>query len=205
MAEKMYYTMGEVSDMLDVTPTLLRFWEKKFDIIKPQKNKKGNRLFSPTDVRNLKTIYHLVKERGMTLDGAARQLRVRHSEISRDMEIAERLASIRALLLEVRNELGEEKNYELRIANYEFGEGEEGVEEQKNSNVPEPMDEEVVIPEPEPEPEPAPEPEVEVIERVEVVEFIVTPTPEPEPAPEPEAEHKPDPDPDSHYHEQTLF
>jgi DNA-binding transcriptional MerR regulator len=105
MAEKMYYTMGEVSEMLDVTPSLLRFWEKHFDIIKPHRNKKGNRLFTPDDVRNLKTIYHLVKERGMTLDGAAAQLRARRGEISRDMEIAERLASIRALLVEVRNEL----------------------------------------------------------------------------------------------------
>jgi DNA-binding transcriptional MerR regulator len=103
--EKMYYSMGEVADMLDVTPSLLRFWEKRFDILTPTKNKKGNRLFSPDDVRNLKTIYHLVKERGMTLDGAARQLRARRSDITRDMEIAERLAAIRALLLEVRNEL----------------------------------------------------------------------------------------------------
>ena len=105
MAEKIYYSMGEVAEMLDVNPSLLRFWEKRFDIIAPHKNKKGNRLFTPGDVRNLKTIYHLVKERGMTLAGAEKQLKARRGAIERDMEIAERLASIRALLLEVRHEL----------------------------------------------------------------------------------------------------
>lgn len=105
MVEKLYYSMGEVAEMLDVSTTLLRFWEKRFDIIAPHRNKKGNRLFSPEDVRNLKTIYHLVKERGMTLAGAEKQLKARRSAIERDMEIAERLGTIRALLVEVRNEL----------------------------------------------------------------------------------------------------
>lgn len=105
MVEKLYYSMGEVAEMLDVSTTLLRFWEKRFDIIAPHRNKKGNRLFSPEDVRNLKTIYHLVKERGMTLAGAEKQLKARRSAIERDMEIAERLGAIRALLTEVRNEL----------------------------------------------------------------------------------------------------
>lgn len=106
MVGKMYYSMGEVAEMLDVSPSLLRFWEKRFDMIAPKKNKKGNRMFSPDDVRNLKTVYHLVKERGMTLAGAEKQLKARRGEIERDMEIAERLASIRALLLEVQGELG---------------------------------------------------------------------------------------------------
>ena len=108
-SKKIYYSMGEVAEMLDVSTSLVRFWEKQFDIITPHKNKKGNRMFSPEDVRNLKTIYHLVKERGMTLAGAAKHLKANRGgkeAIERDMEIAERLASIRALLLEVRNELG---------------------------------------------------------------------------------------------------
>ena len=71
---KIYYTMGEVSEMFDVNPSLIRFWEQKFDILKPDKNKKGNRLFTPKDVENLKLIYHLVKENGMTLAGAAKRL-----------------------------------------------------------------------------------------------------------------------------------
>ena len=74
-SRKIYYTMGEVSEMFDVNPSLIRFWEQKFDILKPDKNKKGNRLFSPRDVENLKLIYHLVKENGMTLAGAAKRLR----------------------------------------------------------------------------------------------------------------------------------
>ena len=76
-SRKIYYTMGEVSEMFDVNPSLIRFWEQKFDILKPDKNKKGNRLFTPKDVENLKLIYHLVKENGMTLAGAAKRLRTR--------------------------------------------------------------------------------------------------------------------------------
>ncbi len=104
--EKVYYSMGEVAEMLDVNPSLVRFWEQKFDIIKPKKNKKGNRLFTPEDVRNLKTIYHLVKERRMTLEGAQKYIKANRGGIERDMELAERLQSIRSLLLEVRQSLG---------------------------------------------------------------------------------------------------
>lgn len=107
-SSKIYYSMGEVSEMLDVNPSLVRFWEQKFDIIKPKKNKKGNRMFTPDDVRNLKTIYHLVKERGMTLAGAQKYMKASRHDIERDMELAERLNSIKALLLEVRQSLGGE-------------------------------------------------------------------------------------------------
>ncbi len=105
MIEKMYYTMGEVAEMMDVAPSLLRFWEKQFDIIAPHKNKKGNRLFSADDMRNLKTIYHLTKERGMTLAGAQKYLKANRTAIERDARLAEHLQSVRALLLEIRNEL----------------------------------------------------------------------------------------------------
>ncbi len=100
--------MGEVAEMMDVTPTTVRFWEKKIDILTPQKNARGKRMFSPEDVQLLKTIYHLVKERGMTLAGAHKYLKANRKTIERDMQIAERLQSIRALLVEVRNELGED-------------------------------------------------------------------------------------------------
>ena len=96
MAKKLFYSMGEVSEMFDVNASLIRFWETKFDILRPQKNKKGNRLFSPADVENLKLIYHLVKERGMTLDGAARCLKQNKGTISRDAELLERLQRVRA-------------------------------------------------------------------------------------------------------------
>ena len=104
--KKMFYTMGEVAEMFDVRPSLLRFWEGEFDILKPKRNKKGNRMFTPADVENLKLIYHLVKERGMTLDGAKRAMkRNRRSELSRDAELLERLQKIRSALAEVRDGL----------------------------------------------------------------------------------------------------
>ena len=68
--EKLFYSIGEVADMFKVNTSLIRFWEKEFDIIKPKKNKKGNRLFTKEDIENFHIIYHLVKERGMTLKGA---------------------------------------------------------------------------------------------------------------------------------------
>lgn len=107
MAKKLFYSMGEVSEMFDVNPSLIRYWESKFEVLKPQKNKKGNRMFTPEDVENLKLIYHLVKERGMTLDGARRALRGVTPGVARDMELLERLQSIRAQLVEVRNHLKE--------------------------------------------------------------------------------------------------
>uniref|UniRef100_UPI00260A28AD MerR family transcriptional regulator n=1 Tax=uncultured Alistipes sp. TaxID=538949 RepID=UPI00260A28AD len=107
MAEKLYYSMGEVSEMFDVKPSLLRHWESQFPVLRPKRNKKGNRLFTPQDVENLKLIYHLVKERGMTLDGARKALRSRRADkgVSRDAELMERLQRIRALLVEVREDL----------------------------------------------------------------------------------------------------
>ena len=75
MADKLYYSMGELAEMFDVNTSLIRHWESQFDILRPKRNKKGNRLFSPQDVESLKLIYHLVKERGMTLEGAKKALR----------------------------------------------------------------------------------------------------------------------------------
>lgn len=105
--KKLYYSMGEVAEMFDVNPSLIRHWESKFDCVRPHKNKKGNRMFSPQDVEKLKLIYHLVKERGMTLEGANKVLKRRSggNELSRDMELLERLQRIRASLVAVREEL----------------------------------------------------------------------------------------------------
>jgi len=80
MAEKIFYSMGEVAEMFDVNQSLIRHWESQFGVLKPKRNKKGNRLFSPQDVENLKLIYHLVKERGMTLEGAQRGRQRPHGE-----------------------------------------------------------------------------------------------------------------------------
>ena len=68
--QKKYFSIGEVAEMLDVATSLIRFWESEFDIIKPKKNRKGNRQFTREDIENLKLIYHLVKEKGYTLQGA---------------------------------------------------------------------------------------------------------------------------------------
>ena len=106
--KKIFYSMGEVSEMLDVNPSLLRFWEKKFDILRPKKNKKGNRMFTPEDIRNLKIIYHLVKENGMTLAGAQKRLKQNRADIEREMELSERLHAIKAILLEVKQRIDDE-------------------------------------------------------------------------------------------------
>lgn len=76
-AEKLYYSIGEVAKMLDVNTSLIRFWEKEFDILKPHKNKKGNRLFTLKDLDNIKKIYELVKVKGLTLQGAKKALRIK--------------------------------------------------------------------------------------------------------------------------------
>ena len=107
MADNLFYSMGEVAEMFDVNTSLIRHWESQFSILRPKRNKKGNRLFSPEDVENLKMIYHRVKERGMTLEGAKKALRKAPSEsgVDRDAELMERLQRIRALLVEVREDL----------------------------------------------------------------------------------------------------
>ena len=99
--EKLYYTIGEVSKMLDVPVSTVRFWENEFDILKPSKNKKGNRLFTQEDVKNLKIIYHLVKEQGMTLAGARKNLSENREEADYKFEINESLQNIKTILLEI--------------------------------------------------------------------------------------------------------
>lgn len=112
MAEKLFYTMGEVAEMFDVNQSLIRYWETQFRVLRPKRNKKGNRLFTPEDIRNLKLIYHLVKERGMTLEGAKKALRGapadNGNDMNRDAELMERLQRIRSLLEEVREDLKSE-------------------------------------------------------------------------------------------------
>ncbi len=110
---KVFYTMGEVCEMFDVSHSLIRFWESKFDVLKPKKNAKGNRLFSPSDVENLKIIYNLVKERGMTLDGAARYMALPNVGLSRDNEILDRLHSVRSMLVALSQELDSSKDDSL--------------------------------------------------------------------------------------------
>ena len=103
--EKLYYTIGEVAKMFDVNTSLIRFWEKEFDIIQPKKNKKGNRLFTPRDVENFHIIYHLVKERGFTLQGAKDKLNENKADVIDKVEVVKSLKNIRAFLEDIKNEL----------------------------------------------------------------------------------------------------
>ncbi len=112
---KIFYSIGEVAEILDIPVSTVRFWEKNFDILRPQKTSAGHRKFTPADLENLKVIYHLVKEKGMTLEGARQRLRENPEGISHDQEIMDRLLSIRALLEEIRLELGDVPTVEGRI------------------------------------------------------------------------------------------
>jgi DNA-binding transcriptional MerR regulator len=103
--EKLYYAIGEVAEMLEVPISTVRFWENEFDILKPMKNKKGNRLFTQTDIKNLKIIHHLVKEEGMTLSGAKKRLSEKWDETDYKFEINESLQKIKSMLLDIRDSI----------------------------------------------------------------------------------------------------
>ena len=96
--DKLFYTIGEVATMFEVNISLIRFWEKEFDIIKPKKNAKGNRLFTPADIENFKLIYYFVKELGLTLDGAKKKLKEGKDQNVSKMQIVEKLTAIKAQL-----------------------------------------------------------------------------------------------------------
>lgn len=102
---KLYYTIGEVSEMFDVNTSLIRFWEKEFDILKPKKSKKGNRLFTKDDVENFKLIHHLVKERGFTLNGAKDKLKKHKFEAIKEVEMVQSLEKVKKFLLALKKEL----------------------------------------------------------------------------------------------------
>ena len=103
--EKLFYPIGEVAQMFEVSVSSIRYWEKEFDILKPKKNKKGNRMFTKKDVDNLKIIYHLTKERGFTLEGAKKKLRENKADTIDNVEIINHLKNIRQFLVEFREEL----------------------------------------------------------------------------------------------------
>ena len=100
--KKIYYSIGEVAAMFDVNKSLIRFWEKEFIIIKPKKNKKGNRYFTENDINNFKIIFHLVKERGYTLDGAKKKLRENKEDTINNVKIVNQLKDIRTQLVAIR-------------------------------------------------------------------------------------------------------
>ncbi|MDT0675600.1 MerR family transcriptional regulator [Autumnicola musiva] len=105
LPEKRYYSIGEVAEAFKVNTSLIRFWEKEFDVIKPKKNAKGNRKFTQEDIKNLELIFHLVKERGFTLEGAKIHLKEEKQETLNNFEIIRKLERIKATLTNIKNQL----------------------------------------------------------------------------------------------------
>ena len=103
--EKVYYSIGEVAEMFDVNTSLIRFWEKEFDVLQPMKNKKGNRLFTQKDLVNLRIIYHLVRERGFTLQGAKDKLKENREDVVNKVEAIDSLNRIKGFLLEIKEQM----------------------------------------------------------------------------------------------------
>ncbi len=102
---KLYYTMGEVTEMFEVNASQIRFYEKEFDVLKPKKNKKGNRLFTPEDIENLKIIFHLVDDKGFTLKGAKEHLKHNSDGVKENQKIIESLEKLKGFLLKLNEEI----------------------------------------------------------------------------------------------------
>ena len=105
LPEKRYYGIGEVARAFDVNTSLIRFWEKEFDVLQPKKNAKGNRKFTPQDIKNLQLIYHLVKERGFTLEGAKTHLKEEKQKTLSNFEIIQKLERIKTELIKIKEQL----------------------------------------------------------------------------------------------------
>jgi len=103
--EKVFYSIGEVADLFGVNTSKIRFWENEFDILKPHKNNKGNRMFTLDDIENLKLINHLLKERGMTIKGAQKKLKENKEDTLQNFEVVSRLQEIRQMLVDIKDEL----------------------------------------------------------------------------------------------------
>jgi len=103
--ERILFSIGEVAKKFKVNTSLIRFWEKEFEILRPKKNKKGNRLFTKQDLDNLHIIYHLVKERGFKLEGAKKKLKQNKDEVLNSVEMVKSLKHIRNFLVEMKESL----------------------------------------------------------------------------------------------------
>lgn len=105
--EKLYYSIGEVAEMLDINTSMLRYWEKEFDHLKPKKNGKGDRFYTKEEIEKIKVIYHLVKEKGYTLEGARARLKTNdNKDVEKTSQITEKLRDIRSFLEQLKEELG---------------------------------------------------------------------------------------------------
>ncbi len=102
---KRYYTIGEVAEMFEVSKSLIRFWESEFDALKPHKNSKGDRRFTPQNIEQVRLIYHLVKERGFTLPGAKQEIERLHQLGKEKEKMVKRLKALRGFLDDLKKEL----------------------------------------------------------------------------------------------------
>ena len=102
---KLYYSISEVAVKFNVNASLIRFWEKEFDIIKPKKNAKGNRLFTQQDIDNVALVHHYVKERRLTLEGARQKIKENRSDAEHNFQVVQSLKNIRAMLLEIKENI----------------------------------------------------------------------------------------------------
>ena len=105
LSDKRYYKIGEVAKAFNVNASLIRFWDKEFDVLKPKKNNKGNRLFTQEDIKNLQLIYHLVKEKGFTLDGAKNKLKENPEKVTNNHAIIAKLQAVKQELTQIKNQL----------------------------------------------------------------------------------------------------
>jgi DNA-binding transcriptional MerR regulator len=103
--EKQYYGIGEVAEMFHANASLIRYWENEFDILKPKKNRKGDRLFRPEDIRNLQLIYHLLRERKYTIEGVRKKLKDERKITEQHFEMVQSLQKIRKFLVELKEQL----------------------------------------------------------------------------------------------------
>ena len=106
--EKTYFSIGEVSEALGISQSQIRFWEAEFDIIKPKKNRKGTRLFTKSDIKNIKIIFHLLKERGYTLQGAKEFIKKDPKSFKNNYEMIESLKKVRFLLQHIHDNIPSE-------------------------------------------------------------------------------------------------
>jgi len=102
---KLYYSIGEVSQMFDVSKSLIRYWESEFSILKPHKNSKGDRRFTKQNIEQLELIYHLVKEKGFTLEGAKKEIRINKAKLMRRKKILDSLSTVREGLQQIKEHL----------------------------------------------------------------------------------------------------
>lgn len=105
LPDKLYYSIGEVAEAFHVNASLIRFWEKEFDVLQPKKNAKGNRKFTKEDIQNLKLIYHLVKEKGYTLEGAKIHLKEKKGKTLDKLDIISKLEFIKSELIKIKKQL----------------------------------------------------------------------------------------------------